>query len=77
MIDHTTAAPQDAPPAAPEPVVDRFREPTPYEQAILLGLQRRGRHVYAGTVPPGEVQYRRRRNRAARRSRQINRKANR
>lgn len=50
-----------------------YREPTSFEKAILLGLQGK-RHVYAGTVPEGEVAVRRRRNRVARRSRRINRR---
>lgn len=46
--------------------------PDHYGTVILATLQR-GRHMYAGTVPPAEVARRRERNRVARRSRKINR----
>lgn len=46
---------------------------TPYAMAILSGLQ--GKPVYQGTVDPVVVAARRRRNKAARRSRRINRLA--
>lgn len=52
-----------------------------YATAILNGLQpRRGRtdrprkHVYAGTVPDAVIADRRRKNRAARKSRRVNRR---
>lgn len=48
-----------------------YREPTRFERAVLLGLQRK--HVYQGTVPDGVVADRRRKNRTARKSRRINR----
>lgn len=41
--------------------------------AILLGFNRLGINVYGGTVPDETVLARRRRNKAARRSRRINR----
>lgn len=50
-----------------------FREPTSYERAVLVGLQRREKHVYAGTVPAGVVAERRAKNRAARAARRLNR----
>ncbi|AXH46892.1 hypothetical protein I5G67_gp054 [Mycobacterium phage Aminay] len=51
-------------------------EPTPYERAVLAGLQNL-RHIYAGTVPAAVKADRRRRNKLARLSRRINRKAGR
>jgi len=42
---------------------------------ILVALGKLGKHVYAGTVSPAEKQHRRASNRAARRSRRINRRA--
>ncbi|NED96479.1 hypothetical protein G1H11_14305 [Phytoactinopolyspora alkaliphila] len=52
-----------------------MKGPTPYSLAILGGMQDgSGKHVYAGTVPHAEVQRRRTRNKAARRSRKINRR---
>lgn len=47
--------------------------PIPYQKALLMALQS-GRHIYAGTVPEAEKQRRRAKNRAARKSRKINRK---
>lgn len=47
------------------------REPTKYDTAILGGLQRM--QLYAGTVPPAVVAERRRKNKAARASRRLNR----
>lgn len=44
-----------------------------YQQHVLAGLQRPGRHVYAGTVPGPVVARRRARNRVARASRRRNR----
>lgn len=41
--------------------------------AVLFGLGGRGRHVYGGTVPWETKQNRRAKNRAARKSRRINR----
>lgn len=51
---------------------DDVVEPGDYALWILNGLQSK-RHVYEGTVPYAVRQRRRRRNRQARRSRQINR----
>jgi hypothetical protein len=48
------------------------REPTQYDLAALAGMARKP--MYGGTVAPGTVDQRRRRNRAARQSRRINRK---
>ena len=48
-------------------------EPNGYERAILAGLQ--AKPTYQGTVDPVVVATRRRRNKAARRSRRINRLA--
>lgn len=45
----------------------------PYSLAILLGLTRTGRHVYAGTVPPAEVRRRRVAGKAARAARRVTR----
>lgn len=47
-------------------------EPSTYSVALLLGLGAADKHVYGGTVPDRVKQNRRRRNRAARRSRRIN-----
>lgn len=47
-------------------------EPSAYSVAILFGLGAWDKHVYSGTVPDHVKQNRRRRNRAARRSRRIN-----
>lgn len=49
----------------------REQGPSRYSLAILQGMQ--GKHVYQGTVSDSEIATRRRRNRAARRSRRINR----
>lgn len=46
---------------------------TEYARAILAGLQ--GKPIYEGTVDPVTVAERRARNKSARRSRRINRKA--
>ncbi|MCZ1075057.1 hypothetical protein [Rhodococcus sp. A5(2022)] len=46
---------------------------TEYARDILSGLQ--GKHIYEGTVDPVTIAERRARNKAARRSRRINRKA--
>lgn len=50
-----------------------LREPTPYERAILGGMAHQP--MYGGTVEPWRVDERRRRNRAARKSRKRNRQA--
>ncbi len=42
--------------------------------AILIGLNRTGRHMYGGTVPPAEVERRRAKNKAAKRARRMNRR---
>lgn len=72
----TTAEVEDIDPGIKEAIYGPapLREPTDYERAILAGLQRLP-HVYQGTVDPVTVSERRRRNKAARRSRRINRKA--
>lgn len=44
--------------------------------AILLGLNRLGKHIYEGTVPEATVAKRRARNKAARLSRRKNRRSN-
>lgn len=44
-----------------------------YAHMILSGLQDRRKHVYGGTVPDHVIARRRRRNKAARVSRRINR----
>lgn len=46
----------------------------PYQLQILLGLNKTGKHVYAGTVEKKTVEQRRRANRIARASRQKNRR---
>ncbi|GAA2230045.1 hypothetical protein N1031_06785 [Herbiconiux moechotypicola] len=46
-----------------------------FQRRILFALTWTGKHVYAGTVPADEVMRRRRRNKAARASRRLNRKA--
>ncbi|QHB37271.1 hypothetical protein SEA_GUDMIT_42 [Gordonia phage Gudmit] len=51
--------------------LDTYREPTSFEKAVLFGLQ--SKHVYQGTVPEAVVADRRRKNKAARKSRRINR----
>lgn len=45
-----------------------------YQVAILMGLTRTGKHVYAGTVPQATIDKRRKANRVARNSRKKNRK---
>ncbi|MFJ8815460.1 hypothetical protein [Amycolatopsis thermoflava] len=64
------AFPADAvTPDAPKPSAP---SPSAFAIAVLLGLQSQ-RHVYGGTVPAETVARRRAKNRAARRSRRINR----
>jgi len=46
-----------------------------FQRCILFGLQRTGRHVYAGTVPAAEVARRRAASKAARVARRANRSA--
>lgn len=46
-----------------------------FQRQILDGLQVPGKHVYAGTVEPKEVERRRAKNKAARRSRRANRRS--
>lgn len=48
--------------------------PSSYSLAALGALSNSNKHVYGGTVPEATVQRRRAKNRAARRSRQINRR---
>jgi hypothetical protein len=57
----------------PESPPMNLTEPTPYQLAILNGLQ--SRQVYAGTASPIKVAARRAKNRVAGRSRRINRLA--
>lgn len=45
-----------------------------YGLAILLGLNRTGKHIYAGTVSAEEKKRRRKANKVARQSRRTNRK---
>lgn len=45
----------------------------PYQRVILFALSRRGRHVYAGTVPAAEKARRRKASKAARVARRANR----
>ena len=42
---------------------------------ILIGLNRTGKHVYGGTVPPAVVARRRAANKVARKSRRANRRS--
>lgn len=49
-----------------------FWESTRFHKAVLRGLQ--GKHVYQGTVDPGVKASRRAKNKAARRSRRLNRR---
>ncbi|ALA46326.1 hypothetical protein PBI_SLARP_55 [Mycobacterium phage Slarp] len=62
-------------PAEPQHVMYEKPAHTPggFELAVLGGLQNLS-HILAGTVPAAEKQRRRARNRAARRSRKINRR---
>lgn len=45
-----------------------------YQQALLVSLNRGAKHIYGGTVPPGEVAKRRRRDKAARIARRVQRR---
>jgi len=47
--------------------------PNLYQRAVLFGLQRTGRHVYAGTVTPAEKFRRRKSSKAARVARRASR----
>lgn len=49
-----------------------LKEPTAYERMVLAGLQ--GKPQYQGTADPAVIADRRTKNRAARKSRRINRK---
>ncbi len=49
--------------------------PNPFQRAVLFGLARTGRHVYAGTVPAAEKARRRAASKAARVARRANRSA--
>jgi hypothetical protein len=55
-----------------EPAAVPFRDPTAYERAVLSAMGTRP--MYGGTVEPWRVADRRRRNRAARAARRINRR---
>jgi hypothetical protein len=50
-------------------------EPSPVSTGALLLLNRSGKHIYGGTVDPVTVRERRVKNKAARKSRRINRRA--
>jgi hypothetical protein len=50
------------------------KTPNPFALLVLGALNGRARHIYGGTVPEAVKQQRRERNRAARKSRRINRK---
>ena len=54
---------------------DVLAGPVPYQLAILLGLTRRGKHVYAGTVASAVKARRRAANKVARRQRKANRRS--
>ena len=43
--------------------------------AVLIGLNRTGKHIYGGTVPPEIVARRRAANKMARKSRRANRRS--
>lgn len=47
--------------------------PNAFQRKILFALPRMGRHIYAGTVPATEIAHRRKKNRAARKARRLNR----
>lgn len=49
-------------------------EPSRDQLVILLALERKNKHVYAGTVPAHVKARRRAKNKVARKSRRINRK---
>lgn len=51
----------------------KHSEPHPYQQTILLGLMRTGKHVYEGTVGPVEKANRRARGKRAKIARRANR----
>ena len=65
MIDRETTGDESPPRAA--------HRDGPFGFALLNGLGVFDKHVYGGTVDPAEVARRRRRNRAARVSRRVNR----
>lgn len=50
-------------------------EPNPTQVGALVALNRSWKHIYGGTVDPVTVSERRRRNKNARNSRRINRRA--
>jgi hypothetical protein len=47
--------------------------PTTFQERILLALNSTGQHIYAGTVPAHVKAKRRKRNKAARLARRVNR----
>jgi hypothetical protein len=49
-------------------------EPHPFQRAILIGLNTRGRHVYGGTVSEEEIARRRAAGKRARIARRITRR---
>lgn len=79
--EHPAAPPTALDPEPQAPVgskisgLESLREPTAYERAILSGMALRP--MYGGTVDPETVRHRRRRNKAARIARRINRKVSR
>lgn len=58
---------------AQKEVVELERERNPFQFAILIGLNRMGKHIYSGTVPEAEKIRRRKANKVARASRKKNR----
>jgi hypothetical protein len=52
-------------------LLDKFKEPTPYQTNILVGLNKKG-HMYAGLADRKKVERRRKANRVARRQRKVN-----
>lgn len=58
---------------AQKEVVELERERNPFQFAILIGLNRTGKHIYSGTVPEAEKIRRRKANKVARASRKKNR----
>jgi hypothetical protein len=47
--------------------------PNTFQFAILMGLNKLGKHIYGGTVDAGEIEIRRKKNRLARIARRNNR----
>lgn len=55
-----------------EAVAEPLAEPNTYQLAILIALQRLGKHIYGGTVPAGEIARRRAANKRSSRQRRLN-----